>query len=303
MRLWVVSILFAISLLAAAGFPQTTSSSEVTAEMRQEADAFYLAADWKNAAEAYEKILKLDASNANAHYRLGNALFNLGRNQDAVPHFEKAFSSAPNSVYALILARAYARVGDKAKAYEVIDKSLKAGGIAPEKLTGEKDFSEWQSDPQFKELVSRSDLAANPCKAKPEYRQFDFWIGEWDVKSSQGQPAGTSSVQLILGQCTIFENWTSGSGSSGKSFNIYDANDNHWHQTWVSDKGVFTHYVGGLEDGKMVIVADGNAGGKRSLARMTFSKLPNGDVRQFGENSNDGKTWTTSFDLIYTRRR
>jgi hypothetical protein len=36
----------------------------------------------------------------------------------------------------------------------------------------------------------------------------------------------------------------------------------------------------------------------------SFSKLANGDVRQFGESSSDdGKTWTTSFDLVYSKRR
>lgn len=303
MKLMGLAILFMISLFAAVAVPQTSSSPGVTAEMQQQASAYYFASDWKNAADAYGKIVMLDDGSAIAHYRLGNSLVNLGRDTDAVPHLEKAFSTAPNSVFALTLARAYARVGDKSKAFEAIEKSLKTGGIAAEKLIGEKDFSAWRADPQFKDLVGRSDLAANPCKASPEYRQFDFWIGEWDVKTPQGQPAGTSSIQLILGQCIIFENWTSGSGSSGKSFNIYDVNDKKWHQTWVSDKGVFTHYIGGLEDGKMVVVADGTVAGKRSLQKMTFSKLPNGDVRQFGESSTDGKKWTTSFDLIYTRKK
>ena len=33
---------------------------------------------------------------------------------------------------------------------------------------------------------------APPCKARPEYRQFDFWVGEWDVQNPQGQTAGTN---------------------------------------------------------------------------------------------------------------
>jgi len=35
---------------------------------------------------------------------------------------------------------------------------------------------------------------------------------------------------------------------------------------------------------------------------MTFSRLPDGNVRQHGENStDDGKTWTTTFDFKYVR--
>jgi hypothetical protein len=178
------------------------------------------------------------------------------------------------------------------------------GGLTAAMLNGQKEFAAWKDDKQFSEVVARLDLVANPCKAAPEFRQFDFWIGEWDVKNPQGGLVGTSSVQLILGQCIIFENWTSGAGSSGKSFNIYDVNDKKWHQTWVSDKGVFTHYIGAFKDGSIVLTADTVLGGKKSLARMTFSKLPNGDVRQFGETStDDGKTWTASFDLTYTKKK
>ena len=124
------------------------------------------------------------------------------------------------------------------------------------------------------------------------------------MKNPQGVPSGTSSVQLILGQCIIFENWTGGSGTNGKSFNIYDTNDKKWHQTWVDDKGTFTHYIGGLINGEMVVTAETSVSGKPTLAKMTFTKMPNGDVRQHGENSTDGgKTWATSFDLIYSRKK
>jgi hypothetical protein len=54
----------------------------------------------------------------------------------------------------------------------------------------------------------------------------------------------------------------------------------------------------------MAVVADTMVAGKKALAKMTFSKLPNGDVRQHGENSTDeGKTWTTSFDLTYSKKK
>lgn len=302
MRPLVLTILIFAAFVA--GFSQTQPLTAVTPEMRAAANKLYQAADWQNAAVEYEKIVSLEPANPNANYRLGMSHLNLNHNAEAQKHLEKAFTTSPNPIFALALARAYARAGDKTKALETLEKSTTMGGIAPEALTAEKDFSGWKDDSAFKEAVRKNDLAVNPCKASPSFREFDFWIGEWDVKNPQGVPSGTSSVQLILGQCIIFENWTSGSGSSGKSFNIYDTNDKKWHQTWVDDKGTFTHYIGGLQDGKMVIVADTITAGKKSLAKMTFSKLLNGDVRQFGENSaDDGKTWTTSFDLTYSRRK
>ena len=57
-----------------------------------------------------------------------------------------------------------------------------------------------------------------------------------DAKNAQGVTVGSSSIQLILGSCVIFENWKT-PVSSGKSFNIFNAADGKWHQTWVDDNG------------------------------------------------------------------
>ena len=231
------------------------------------------------------------------------SLLGLNRNTDAQPHLEKAFTGAPNPFFAIAYARVLARTGSKEKAYEVLDKTPAMGGIAPETLEAEKDFAAFKDEARFKELVHKSDLAVNPCKASPNFRQFDFWIGEWDAKNVQGVTVGSSSIQLILGQCVIFENWTT-PVSSGKSFNIFDTRDGKWHQNWVDDRGTYAHYVGELKDGKMVYVSDTVRNGVKTLAKMTFGKLPNGDVRQHGESSTDeGKTWTTTFDFTYVRKK
>lgn len=290
---------FMITVISA----QSTPSPAVTQEMRTEANKFYQAQDWQKASAAYENIVKLEPNNPNAHYRAGNSLLNLNKNAEALAHLEKAFSISPNAIFAQFLAKAYARAGNKEKAYEVLDKSLTLGGISPEALSIDKDFDAIKTEQRFKDLLQKEDAAVNPCKASPEFRQFDFWIGEWDTKNPQGVPSGSSSIQLILGTCVIFENWAS-PVTTGKSFNIFDVNDKKWHQTWVDDKGTFTHYIGEFKDGKMMLVNDSIVNGKKTLARMTFSLLPSGDVRQHGENStDDGKTWTTTFDLTYSRKK
>jgi hypothetical protein len=296
-------LLSLLTILTGVTFAQIAPASAVTPEIRAEANKFYQAQDWQKAADAYENITKLEPNNPNAHYRAGNSLLNLNKNTAALTHLEKAFTISPNAVFAQFLAKAYARTGNKEKAYEVLDKSLTIGGISPEALSGDKDFDAIKAEQRFKDLVQKEDGAVNPCKASPEFRQFDFWIGEWDTKNPQGVPSGSSSIQLILGTCVIFENWAS-PVTSGKSFNIFDVTDKKWHQTWVDDKGTFTHYVGEFKDGKMMLVSDSIVNGKKTLARMTFSKLPNGDVRQHGENSADeGKTWTTTFDLTYSKKK
>lgn len=52
-----------------------------------------------------------------------------------------------------------------------------------------------------------------------------------------------------------------------------------------------------MHDGAVVMIAAGSTGS----TRLTFSKLPDGKVRQLFEGSTDGGTrWTIGTDLTYT---
>lgn len=139
-----------------------------------------------------------------------------------------------------------------------------------------------------------------------EHRQFDFWVGTWDVTAPNGNKAGENHISLILKNCVLFEEWTGASGSSGKSFNVWDRTRKVWHQTWVDDAGSLLQLEGTLVDGSMVLQGTTTAGdGTKVLHRVTWSKVGSAPdrVRQHWEQSRDeGKTWTTAFDGLYTRR-
>ncbi|HMX36255.1 MAG TPA: hypothetical protein PLK54_00595 [Ferruginibacter sp.] len=150
-----------------------------------------------------------------------------------------------------------------------------------------------------------------PC-SKPEYRQFDFWIGEWEVFSPKGNKAGDSKISLILDSCVILEEWTSagmqqGLIYSGKSFNSYNSATRQWQQTWTDNTGNTTEYLRGeAGNGKIVYYADKVTGpqGKLFMRRLSFTKLSENKVRQLGERSDDeGKTWTVEYDLEYRRKK
>ena len=150
-----------------------------------------------------------------------------------------------------------------------------------------------------------------PCSL-PGFRQFDFWIGEWDVYSNaNGKLAGTSKISLILDSCIILEEWTSagafkGLVYSGKSFNKYNPGTRQWQQTWVDNTGNSTEFLRGVaEKDKVTFYADHvlDNKGNEYMRRLTFFKLADNKVRQFGEKSTDGgKTWITEYDLEYRRK-
>lgn len=140
-----------------------------------------------------------------------------------------------------------------------------------------------------------------PCRAT-EYRQFDFWVGDWDVHTPDGKPAGSNRIERILGGCALRETWKGASGMSGTSLNSWDPGTQRWHQTWVGGDGVLLKLEGGLRAGKMVLLGETvSAIGDRSLQRITWSSRAGGRVRQFWEQSVDaGKTWTIAFEGIYS---
>jgi hypothetical protein len=143
-----------------------------------------------------------------------------------------------------------------------------------------------------------------PACAGAEHRQFDFWVGEWDVYPT-GKPnqVATSKIEGLYAGCVVRENWMPFKGSPGGSLNMYDAQDKKWRQTWADAAGSWVEFTGGHNGTAMVLTGNwrGAGGpGQDSLTRMTYTKSADGSVRQLGEASTDGgKTWGPSFDFTY----
>jgi len=146
---------------------------------------------------------------------------------------------------------------------------------------------------------------SRPCKESPEYRGMDFWMGEWEVETAQGKPAGKSKIELVLDGCIILENWTGQNGYAGKSFNLFHRDSSKWEQIWVDNQGQVTRYEGEAKDGNIYYRTEGvGPDGKKTLNKMTFFPKGADQVRQFGETSADGgATWTAEYDLLYKRKK
>ena len=149
--------------------------------------------------------------------------------------------------------------------------------------------------------------SAPTCDA-PEYRQFDFWVGEWDVEvkgAPTGRPKPQSSIQRILKGCVIFENWMPPNGQDGKSFNVYNRQTKKWEQTWVDSSGGVIHFTGEARDGNMYYTTEYlDAKGQKVQGKMAYFPQGPDRVRQLWEQSSDGgKTWTVAFDGIYIRKK
>ena len=134
------------------------------------------------------------------------------------------------------------------------------------------------------------------------FRQFDFWLGDWNVSDAQGKLIGRDRVEKRYGGCALAEHWTGVDGGTGGSLTLYDAGRKLWHQTWVDSSGTLVVLEGGLKDGRMVLTGEiTDAHGRRVLDRMTWTPM-DGKLRQHWETSADGgKTWDTVFDAVYSK--
>jgi len=145
--------------------------------------------------------------------------------------------------------------------------------------------------------------AAPPACTASEYRQFDFWVGRWDVysKKSPEKKVAQSLIERLYSGCAVRENWMPLSGGDGGSLNSYQPSDGLWHQTWTDSSGSWAEFRGKWNGTALVIEGIWpQPGHPKQRTRMTYTPLGDGSVEQIGESSDDeGKSWQPSFDLIY----
>ncbi len=143
--------------------------------------------------------------------------------------------------------------------------------------------------------------------AAPQYRQFDFWLGEWTVvDTATGAAAGDSRIEAAYGGCGVRENWRD-PDLTGGSLNTYDRSDRLWHQVWIDSSGARREFIGGREGEAMVLVSTHPSAKDPNVTikeRMRFTANADGSVRQFSDASRDGgANWVSRYDYTYRPKR
>ena len=275
------------------------------------ADSAFRRRDWPATKVLYSRIAQTDPSQGMAWLRLGMARHALNELDPAIAAFEKALAlrfQVPTATFRL--ARVYALEGNLDKSFSYLDQLVPLQAIPVPLLDTLTDLAAVRRDPRYAKIIERMNALRFPCTTMPEAKQFDFWIGDWNVTPFQAprgpnaQLLGTNKIEPILEHCVLLENWTGG-GSSGKSMNFYDTNRRKWRQIWMADGGGSLDYAGDFRDGAMRF--EGwtlSPTGTRVLQKLTFFPIHTDTVRQLFETSNDsGKTWQPGFDGRYIRKR
>jgi hypothetical protein len=148
--------------------------------------------------------------------------------------------------------------------------------------------------------------AANrfPCEQEEKFREFDFWIGEWDVHTADGKLAGRNVVDRAERGCVLIENWTGVGGSTGTSMNYLDKTTDEWVQLWTDASGSQILIRGGLTDDGMLLEGTIHyvSTGVTAPFRGLWTPQPDGRLRQFFEQYDDEeKAWKPWFEGFYSR--
>lgn len=157
---------------------------------------------------------------------------------------------------------------------------------------------------QSSPIGAASEGSRFPCEHRDRFREFDFWIGEWDVHTADGRLAGRNVIESAHRGCVLIENWTGAGGSTGTSMNYFDAASDEWVQVWTDASGSQIAIRGSLTAAGMRLAGriHYTSTGITAPFRGLWTVQPDGRVRQFFEQSNDGgETWEPWFEGYYSR--
>jgi hypothetical protein len=146
--------------------------------------------------------------------------------------------------------------------------------------------------------ANQSAASSAPCSS-PEYRQMDFWVGDWEVYDAKGELQGYNLVEKVLGGCALREYYIDVGGLKATSFSMYDFTRKVWNQTYISTRGTLLPIEGYLQGKNMILTGMhvSSDDGRWALHRMMWTPKDDGTAYQLWDFSRDGgKTWAIIYE-------
>ncbi|MGD8496138.1 MAG: hypothetical protein PVF05_08075 [Gemmatimonadales bacterium] len=156
---------------------------------------------------------------------------------------------------------------------------------------------------------------------EPEARQFDFWLGEWDVQNHNRPPNGdrwfetgraTDRVYTVLGGCAVVEHWRGYAFPQaghivGFSVRAWNPAAESWEAAllWPIGPNASFGTPSGGADGDDLVLRNQFEGsdGSTVLSRLLFTDIDDDAFTWMNGISHDGgDTWQASWRMDFTRR-
>ncbi len=321
-RSLVASVIGAAALLGAVSAPAQTSTGTSSARpsattagepgtgdaptpVADPAELAFEQARWQDAIKEYREILAASPDDRLSLLRIAQAQRELRRYEEALATLEQArTANAPEAMIDLERARNLALLGRKDEALDALDASDHNGVRALELVEQAHEFDSLRHLSRFERVLRNIRARVYPCESEPEARDFDFWIGRWEVREPDGTLVGTDTIEKRDGGCSLVERYEGAGGSSGTSVSFYLPSRGEWRQVWTGSGGTLFDITGKLVDGSMKMEGQVEyVEGNRVVAfRGTWTQAADGRVRQRLEEFDLGaQTWIVWFDGFFRR--
>ena len=152
--------------------------------------------------------------------------------------------------------------------------------------------------------------SAPPSCADATYRQFDFWVGDWDLSFDNGNGQVGHAANHItkdeFGGCVIAEHFQQpDTGYKGASWSIYDGPTGKWRQTWVDNQGGVFVLTGGPVTGQpyaFELKTVDVRGPTKTFKRMIWQDVTPDSLTWRWQSLEPDGSWKDAWVLKYQRR-
>jgi len=145
--------------------------------------------------------------------------------------------------------------------------------------------------------------------AAPEAKQFDFWVGIWNVAVRSANGIEVTGTQTITKQgCHVLEHFDAPLGGRagyiGESVSQWVPSLGKWQQRYADNDGFAATYTGSFVGGAMILYQSTDDGTVRNTSRLVWKDIePDRHLWHNEITSDAGKTWTPNIVIRYERRR
>ncbi|NNC36094.1 MAG: hypothetical protein HKO02_01450 [Hyphomonadaceae bacterium] len=143
-----------------------------------------------------------------------------------------------------------------------------------------------------------------------EFRQLDFWVGEWSLEWDLPDGKTGSGTNIItktpFGDCVITENFDGAPTQNfkGMSVSTYHQPAGMWRQTWVDDQGGYFALYGGVQDDGTFKLDMTRLGDKGPFRRMIWKDITADSLTWHWQGHGaDEAEWKDLWVIRYTRKK
>jgi len=282
-----------------------SQEGQAPAAFADPAELAFEQARWEDAINEYREILAAYPEDRLSLLRIAQAQRELKRYDNALATLEDArTANAPEAMIDFERARNLALLKRDDEALDALDASDHVGLRALALVESAPELERFRQLSRYQRVLRNVRARVYPCEGVAEANAFDFWLGRWEVRATDGTLIGHNTITKRDGGCSIQERWEGSGGSSGSSVSFYLPSRKEWRQVWTGSSGTVFDITGEAGNGTMhlegtIEYVEPN----RVVAfRGTWTEGPDGRVRQRLEEFDlVAQAWVVWFDGFYRR--